>query len=78
MVKAGDVRKALRKRRDLGGAGWDKKVKNVSLLVQDTTMSGFSNSSRVPTVLLGEARMKFLKCKSDPVASMFKLFNSPH
>lgn len=77
-MKAGDVRKALRKRRDLGGAKRDKKVKNVSLLVQDTTMSGFSNSSRVPTVLLGEARMKFLKCKSDPVASILKLFNSPH
>lgn len=27
MVKAGDVRKALRKRRDLGGAERDKKVK---------------------------------------------------
>lgn len=33
MVKAGDVRKALRKRRDLGRAKRDTKVKNVSLLV---------------------------------------------
>ena len=77
MLKAGDVRKGFEKRRDLGRAERDQKVKIVRTLFRSRMLPSLTSSTTPAYQLfsLAKPRMKFLSCKSDPVASMLKLFS---